>query len=429
MPVIIDSTRMPPTKWKESLPDLVGRITELFPADDRSVLLLVHRDAQVGGIAGIPADSVVSITDVAPDEETADVVRARAETFLDRSPDHAKLHVVTFTPIVRETIQALAASYTQGRLETVLVPPPDGFAAKDPAATWPSSEMPHAEALNLLEKALRSVGGRTYRSNIRPQLTKLDPRFALTSNTWAAGPSIITALLDLGFRRGLIEFEGPDPATQKVRLLKDLSVGDQERPGGSAAATPALKPPATHDDKTRSEQFVTLLRQRAMGPFMTVRLAVYDAIDGTLSSPSVPLPLREIVSEGVASARELGIESKAEFPWSRVKAFVERLLSRVPVAQDSAGASFLFTWQTSGTEVTRFDDDWQLKLDGELVLELLTAGESLDLGDVPDIAGAMFNGRDEEKLERVYRVVETLVAADKVTEDGTRLVLPGTPSG
>jgi hypothetical protein len=417
MPTLIDATNMPPRSWNETAAGTLTRILASPAAETVSGLYLVHRNVQQPLLELAPSATSIPVDDTATPEQVAILIRERVANIL--AAGSGPIAVYTFWRAVREQLEVLGVQYP-GRIRTVYVAAP-GIAAR--RYHWDETHMPATEALQLLQSILsRQPGFQMYKASLRPALATVDPRFSLSSGSWAAEGHVIGSLVSLGEEHDLIETIGSNPASVRIRL----------KSGPTAAITTPEAPvpdqqpvdvPPTRAGESTSARFITTLREAGMGPFLSVRLAVYTEIDRVLETER--LPLRELIASAVRAVRDSGLEDPETFPWSRVRSFIELLMSKTAVAISESGERFRFTWQQSGTVVAGLEEGWQLMLDGELILALLGAGEPLDLRDVPDLAGALFNGRDDDKLDRVFQAVERLQIAGKIDyQDGTRLTLP-----
>jgi hypothetical protein len=210
--------------------------------------------------------------------------------------------------------------------------------------------------------------------------------------------------------------------TEKGRAAAAPSVGgeqDAESPDVAALASAS---------GSRSDAFLTIWKAANLGPFMTVRVAVYDEIDKSLANGATTT-LKALVSDAVKTVRKAGIEESPKFPWSRVTQFVESLMRRRPVAL-SGGNPVSLSWTNGSIEVTEMIEDWQLMLDGELVLYLVDLGVELRIHDMSDLAGALYAGRTEDDINRAYEVVRRLIKDGLIAEgspDEPLRRVPATP--
>jgi len=85
----------------------------------------------------------------------------------------------------------------------------------------------------------------------------------------------------------------------------------------------------------------------------------------------------------------------------------------------SDGVRVKHSWSDAHMVVDGFIDDWKLALDGELILFLMQSGVRIDMNDLSDLAGALYNSRREECFDRVIAVIRHLVSAGLVTESTT----------
>lgn len=232
-------------------------------------------------------------------------------------------------------------------------------------------------------------------------------------------------LIELAEKRGVVKASGEGVHVTVTLTEQGRAVATANTRGSSLDPTAAGQLADEHGSGTRSNAFVTLWKAANLGPFMTVRTAVYDAIDRQLENG--PTTLKGLVSGAVKEVREAQAEQPEKFPWSRVTQFVETLMRRRPVAL-SGDERVSLTWTNGSLEVTAMVDEWQLVLDGELVLHLVDQGAQVRIDDMPDLAGALYGRRDKTDINRAYEVVRRLIQdgliADGAPDDPLRQVPP-----
>ncbi|OBI54672.1 hypothetical protein A5667_24895 [Mycolicibacterium fortuitum] len=157
-----------------------------------------------------------------------------------------------------------------------------------------------------------------------------------------------------------------------------------------------------------------------------MRLEVYDRLE---KLKNAGLGVHDLIDTAVDEVRKdenATFHGKSDiFPWTRVSMFLLRLFSirRVLISGDEV---FVPSLMTLTRPVTGFVEDWQYELDGELVVQLLRAGQEITLFNRPDLAGAIYNGRRPEQLSRVLQLLIHLAKSNQIVDDGTgRFFLPG----
>lgn len=331
--------------------------------------------------------------------------------------------VYSFSPGVRAAVMAWSMR-TPGR---VVYAPLNPFSPVRPegsvvSTAWDAAFMREEEATRHLIEAIASTRTPSVAQvNLRTLLQVRDPRFSKVSGGFAATPRFISLLIDLGRARGLIVTTGTHPRTY-VSLTENGRLAVQEAQSATQASAPvSASATAALVSPTLSAQFVAALRSDGLGPFMQVRVEVYEEIDRLVGVDS-PVELKRLVGDAIKVTRESGRSNvPPTFPWSRVRAFIEGLMRRRPVAI-SAGELVALDWSNGASPVDSMLDNWQIRLDGVLVLHLLDKGIEIRMHDLPDLAGALYNGRDTSEMDRAFEVVATL-ARDGLIEDA----LPDSP--
>jgi hypothetical protein len=268
-----------------------------------------------------------------------------------------------------------------------------------------------------VEALVRAIGasGEQDQVDLRPLLQRLDQRFDKRSGGFATSPGFISRVVGLGVKQGLVFTVGEHPRVtvklteaghKLVEAAPPRDVEDLAEPAASPPdrrGGPQIGPGESVRQQSRSDRFVTALRQAHLGPFMDVRTKVYEEIDHALESG--PKPLRSLVRNAVKAVRES--DPSRDLPWSRVTQFVEQLMVRRPVAL--SGEELVAPgWSTGTRQINGMVAQWHLLLDGELVLQLVDAGHEIRWEDLPELAGALYAGRSETLIERVFNVVQNL---------------------
>ena len=71
-------------------------------------------------------------------------------------------------------------------------------------------------------------------------------------------------------------------------------------------------------------------------------------------------------------------------------------------------------------------DDWRQALDGELICFILESGGTINFNDMPSLAGALYNSRQDDFQDRAMLTISYLLKAGKITSspsDSTRICL------
>jgi len=277
--------------------------------------------------------------------------------------------------------------------------------------------MPEPDAVAAVVKAIAHRPSRSiHKTDLRPLLEIVDARFSKHAGGFAASPGFISTLLRLAERQGLLITSGNEPRVVITLTDAGLRLAGADTPGGSPGEGGHAPVAGVRTPVSRSDGFVDYWRAANLGPFMTVRTKVYEEIDRGLEPG--PKKLKSLVREAVRTGREADPAADPKFPWSRVTQFIENLMRRRPVAL-SGGEPVALTWDSGSREVTDMLDDWQLRLDGELVLHLIDQRVELRMDDLPDLAGALYNGRLEADIERAFDVVHRLAEDGLIVAGGS----------
>jgi hypothetical protein len=446
MPAILDLTRA----WIGTEADVFGRVVGAFAPNQLSPLEVIGTERQreqVDGALASHGATFLAVGDPVSEGALVDQVRTSIERLL---ASQGIVRVFSFSPHIRALVQQEGNRHP-GRVLYEPLNSPELRAASPAAArlTWDSSFMPEDEAVEIV---LRAVGasptGRVKKSDLRSVLELADPRFSKASNPFAASTGFISLVVELLSSRGLVDLHGVEPAV----VVELTPLGRERALSARRSARAVLDRPSDVSGPraggsgpigaTRSSSFIDVLRAARLGPFMNERLDVYEQIDYLVDAKSTPL--RRLAAEAVRAvrqsrepqtdaqepAREPGESSESTerreskpFPWSRLASFIERLLMERAVAE-ADGEALQLSWATGDRVVTGMVKDWKLQLDGLLVMRLIDAGLEVSLGDLPDVAGALYGGRDTEETERVWEVVTLLrESGELIVSDGVENVL------
>jgi hypothetical protein len=416
MTTIIDLTRA----WAGTEAEVLAAVFDALPEDERGPVQVRAYSRQHPAISDLVATKGAKVGTIGDGATETVVVNSVNEAIREHIHIGDLVRVYSFSPAVRESV-GMWSSVVGDRVAYAPLAP---FAVHSehpeaPATAWDNSFMPEAEATGILVEAMVNTPSHSVEKvDVRALLKARDPRFGKEAGGFAAAPRFVSLLLDSARRRGLVIIEGQHPRTT-VSLTEAGIRSAQARVKPAAPdvrVVPAPKADVTADPAsavTRSAQFISALRSANLGPFMSVRTAVYQQIDATISEE--PKALKKVVSEAVSAVREADMIPVPDgFPWSRVRLFIESLMRRRPVAL-SDGDPIALGWVNGERQVNAMLEDWQLRLDGELVLHLIDQGMNIRMDDLPDLAGALYNGRDSGETDRAFEVVARL-AADQLID-------------
>jgi hypothetical protein len=407
---VIDITRAWPETAASVLQKVLGAISET-PGPQIEIYARTGHDPKVADLAEAHGATLI-VTDESDWALTSKVAQSVERMLELTSP----VQLFSFSPAVKHMAAAFGGRVTFSPLAPY-------SRAEAQRAQWDETFMPAKEAAGFVAKAIsKRPTQAAWKTDLRPLLESLDPRFSKDAGGPASVVGFISLLTELAHKRGLVTLTGSEPRvhialTEEGRRVAAGVVADAASHQGAQVVQ------AAHETTgTRSDRFMALWRSANLGPFQSVRTKVYDEIDRAIAAGE-PRKLKTLVSEAVKAVRAADPAHPEKYPWSRVTTFLEGLMRRRPVAVSGDGP-VARTWANGELEVTQMVDEWRLLLDGELVLHLVDHGMELRIDDVPDLAGALYGGRTEDDLERAHDVVRRLIQdgllADSPAEESLR---------
>lgn len=400
---LVDLTRA----YSGSERSVIERIEALdgYP-DDGSVTLLALSN-QVA-VLGTTRQTVHRINRT-PTDETGilrDCMQMVNECLQQAGPN-GTVNLRTFRPQLMNAASALALG--DSRLTVERMPTHDQI-----SGTWPKNYIRLEEALNHLTQAIGSATVAVNQTSLRQELERISPRWAKKSEPGAQTPGLISLLVNEGIKRQLIREETVPDRPGRPNFVLGQAAAPPSEPATSAAENGA-----TRVTDTLSTKYIEALRGAGMGPFQEVRWDVYDALEAHLGDG---LSARDLLRTAVADVRgekDVLLSRRKPFPWSRVRVFLVQLSNR-------AGA-FLHNQEVvrhslhdSEITVNGLVSDWRFVLDAELFKELLRAGLEVSQFSVDELAGALYNKREDAQLDRAIDLMNYVVRAGIACEDPER---------
>lgn len=314
---------------------------------------------------------------------------------------------------------------------------------------WPHELMPLDAALDVLVKALDSIGATAStpvrKTDIRQLLILRDRRFSKQEHPAAAQPGLITVLLGKAVEQGLIQTSGTEPRVQVFRTPRANGAGElaDAQQIVSARAELVTSPDALNitanletEGEGRSKLFQTILRRTDFGIFPEVRKEFYShMLKIAEESGPEPLTARELTRGAVARTREgapavfpgrkKGDLAKEKYAWKKLEEFGMRALARTGLlrGQDSEITPDVPWLIPDSRVVTPLPENLALRLDAEMILEIIRNCQNVGWADRTDLAGAILNGRSEELTDRIEEMIRLLMAEQKVDWDEESAVL------
>lgn len=305
---------------------------------------------------------------------------------------------------------------------------PKGVLKRQPATSaeaWPTELIPLGQALDVLRTALRDVAGHTvWKTDVRHHLARVDKRFLKNHDPAARSSHLITRLLDAAVSEGIVRITGNEPRV-RVHLVEEGPGG--ERAGHLARTSALVQRTAAagrpeFQPETRSQELQHALRRHQFGPHVEVREILYGAIEKTVAdSAGEEVLVGDLVHAAVKLTRDEAPSSfprrrgddllKEQYPWRDVEGFAVRLLGRGGMITDGDGRQLREgpVWTLRKGRLAALAAQWQLRLDAELVLEIVRHRTDVSWQDGVDLAGALYLKRTDEYVDRIDRIVEMLL--------------------
>jgi len=420
---LIDLTRA----WPNTEQYVLSKVLEREPAD--ASLEIVVTPEQAAALDAVFASRQALIHEVLGSE--LDLARRITEIVTERlNTSDAVVRVYTFWPAVRG-MALYQDSLHPGRVHYMALAPyaPPNVVTK-PNLVWDNSLMTEGEAVQALVTVLSSAGASGLaKTSVRPQLERLDARFAKRADSITSKNGFISLVVDMARRRGLVEEIGTEPAL----IVRLASAGGGSHPAlapAGPATAPSSAPPLAADAPTTlapsgrpepvtSSLLVDRLRAAQFGPFMDIRWTVYEEMDRLAAAGNTPL--WRFVKEAVGNVRRASEESNGKpMPWSRVVLFIEDLLTKRAVAI-AGGEPQLLSWTAGSLLVEGFINNWRLWLDAEIILFLIDADIDLTLHDCEHIAGTLYASRAPAAEQRVFDIVGLLKGGGEIEYEGVAI--------
>ncbi len=386
---------------------VVDRVETLdgYPGDASVTLLALT--GQVGALGNV-RQTVRSIDRVSTDEDgiLRECMHIVNENLQQAGPDDAVI-LRTFRPKLMNA--ALALALADSRLIVERMP------THEQAGTeWPRNFIPLEEALRHLTQAVGAAAVEVNQTSLRQELERVSPRWAKKSEPAAQTPGLISMLVSEGIKRQLIREETVPDRPGRPNFVPGPQAGTFRPP--SFPAPHAAGVGAADTTITLSTKYIESLRSASMGPFQEVRWDIYDAVEAHLHEE---LSARELLRVAVAEVRaekDALLSRRKPFPWSRVRVFLVRLASRAGVFLHDKDVVW-HSLNDSGIAVNGLVPEWRLVLDAELFKELLRAGLEINQFSVDELAGALYNKRDDVQLDRAMDLMNYVVRAGVACED------------
>ncbi|WP_344064718.1 hypothetical protein [Microbacterium pumilum] len=275
---------------------------------------------------------------------------------------------------------------------------------------WPSGTVSLDDAHAALTAALRANGGTLRMTTVRPAMASIDSRFKKSEipshplNAQGVWGAMVSAAEDAG----LVSTSGT-PSNRLVKLVGGSAIEIDDASASLVPAGPAMF-------ERDSDRYLSLLRAAALGPFQQVRIAIYGEIQRELDKGR-EVTIAQLLDRSIARVRkdienahvkgkDHLVKQGQALPWSSVRAFIGTLFTRQAVLL-SAGEAVRADWLHLDSIASGLIDEWQLRLDGELVKYLIEQGCRVDQYAEVELGGALYNSRQD--LAPVRAVLKHLI--------------------
>jgi hypothetical protein len=280
-----------------------------------------------------------------------------------------------------------------------------------------TSFLPTEEILAVLRDALTTANatepGKAIRcTSLRPFLAARDSRFS-KDNPQTNMPGFITQLVRLAADSGVIKVDqGKDRANPSIWLAAPASPAVQK----------SVKSENARTSTSRSQGFIDRLGAKGLGPFSKVRPRLFAALQDLVTESSRKhraLPLSQLITETITRTKaEMTRERSVPeiYPWRHIRTFLIELLSRRSVLLDEKQQPISVGFQKLSAKVSALVPDWELELEGELILALVESSAELKLHDLNQLAGALYLDRSDKFENKVAEVIAFLLGKKRLVE-------------
>ncbi|MGW7483479.1 hypothetical protein ACWGH8_33400 [Nonomuraea muscovyensis] len=334
--------------------------------------------------------------------------------------------VFSFRPPVKAMVDAAALTYP-GKVSYETLHKYTSKSRPD-SLQWDDGFMPQKEAARHLAAALYRAGKPVRKTDLRTLLEAQDHRFEKGHHDFAAGNGFISCLVTVGENSGLVRVVGENPNPSIELTQQGMELVRAEDMAGFHSSLSYLECAREARHQRLSDEYITILRSGNLGPFQQVRRAVYEAMEAILAEAEITgrkPAVYELILKAVTHVREMPSEELFKspgrpYPWAKVASFIAALVNRRPVLLSDEGP-VRYKFREMNKPVCSLENEWQLKLDGELILYLLDNNAPIVETELGDLSGALYNSRNEEAQKRTIEVLNLLLEEGKVVEDAGRL--------
>ena len=303
-------------------------------------------------------------------------------------------------------------------------------------ALWPEEVISRNEALSILTEALQNERALERSSAIRQAdlrfyIGQIDNRLS-KSGPLGSTPGLIKLLVESAESRQLIEV---DRSTDKVNPFIWIRNAKLKSPAKDKSVQPDL---ISGKSKSRSQEYMDILRTRDLGPFSSIRETLYDCLESVVRKGNrkrarpitIMTTLGAAIDETIAICNNTNNKGKIDaerFPWRRVRQFLINIMIRRPVLLNEHKQIVAPSFSSVAMIVTGLKENWRNDLEGELIIALVESGIGIHLVDTPSLAGALFVSRTDKDEHRIGEIIQYLLNEKRLIESGAphyRLEIP-----
>ena len=296
------------------------------------------------------------------------------------------------------------------------------------------------DALDLLvsvldEERSHALSSATKATDLRPKMARRDARFiGNAESTGTAG--MMTTLIGVAEARGLIQVNREllrdnafiwlnggvaiPTASSTISVTPAIPLQPNVPVHTQAEAATTLTVAEADGEPSRSQALEQVLKHCGLSPYAKARAALYDELSSLVRSTQ-DLPLDELVSRAAEQAEK----RLPKEPWRKAVGVVRKLVLRAGVALDDNGVVIKPGWRSAQARVATFSDEWQGRLDAELLLALVHGATDITEDDIDDLAGMLYHDRIHVGRQKVWKAVGHLLDSGRAVEvvDGDRTFL------
>jgi hypothetical protein len=391
-----------------------ARVLErIFRGDDGAQVKVLLYEDQIQELRMFMNTDCVSLR---PISRTTSVLEVALQMALEASAEAPMTYFFSFAaPVIRLGPRLDAAA----RAKVNFLPWGDAHnALREAAAGRVAAQLggrvevpiPESEAVEALRDALQRRGAISrdkcvQRSVLRQMLSERDARFSKANPATCSG-RFISELVRAAKAKGVVELEEREGVNAIVWLAT---------PSGATAAVNEMAAarapaPAAAHKRLSPTAYADILKQVHMGPFQNIRWDFYDLLE---QHAAAKLPLDKLITTLLDQLRKRHVKN-ANLPWQTVRQFMMTLLTKCAVLLDENNQPVTPGFLTRRTKIAGVAVRFRERLDGELILALLSNGAEITYMDMPNLVGALYVTREPKWEEQLNAVISYLEDASQV---------------